>query len=286
MKSVDEFVYDSYRELPIEKVIEIYRKESVPTEIIFSRLQWLEYSHFQDSAGRFRIDIKKQNSAEKLYSNLEKKYLDISKKYGDLLNGLEAKRKAREKISDGEREELGRVEEIKKRTKESVDDLSKKINELDRKVKTSQKELRNFDSDYAKELEFVYSQGLIDKAFVWLRLMKPGKLRIKEPLLIAQYKALPLEEFFNSEFLDSIDRERLAKAEFPDGKYFISSRILENRLQDLPKRIKNLKKLIRDAKELKEMGLNKQYDEDKLYLRLQDLVYERDAIEKYTKERK
>lgn len=286
MKSVDGFVYDSYRELPIEKVIEIYRKESVPTEIIFSRLQWLEYSHFQDSAGRFRRDIKEHNSAERLYNNLEKEYSDISEKYQSLLNRLGIKRKTRERVSDEEKKELERFKELKKKMKESINDLSKKINELSSKTKTSQEELRNFDYDYAKELEFIYSQGLVDNAFAWLRLIKPGKLRIKEPLLIAQYKALPLQEFFNSEYLDSIDRERLAKAESPDGKYLISSKVLENRLRDLPKRIKDLNKLIRDAKELREMGLNKQYDEDKLYSRLQDLLYERDAMEKCIKERK
>ena len=286
MKHVTEFVYNSYLELPVEKVMEIYKKESVPTAIIFSRLQWLEYYHFQASAGKFRRDIRRYNSAEKLYNDLEKKYSDISENYQNLLNSLGAKRKAGEKINDEERKELEKLKELKKRTKESIEDLSKKINEFDRKLKTSQKELKNFDSDYAKELEFIYSHRLVDKAFAWSRLIKPGKLRIKEPLLIAQYGALPLEEFFNSEYLDSIDRERLAKAESPDGKYLIPSRLLENRLQDLPKRIKDLSKLIRDVEELKEMGLNNKYDEDKLYSRLQDLLYERDVIEKYIKERK
>ncbi len=146
--------------------------------------------------------------------------------------------------------------------------------------------VREFEKDYGKELDFIYSNHLLNGMYVMQRLRDPGKFRIAEPLLMAKYKALPLEELFNSEYLNSEDRERLTVAQDENGNYLLPKEIVEERVKKLPDRIKGLQKLMQDARELSKEGHDKPVDYDKLYSRLKDLIYEKNTFRGYLEKRK
>ena len=146
--------------------------------------------------------------------------------------------------------------------------------------KSKSKKVREFEGDYGKELKFIYSNRFVDETLTRQRLADPGKFRIMEPLLMAQYNTLPLEELFNSKHLDSGDRGRLAIAKNEKGHYILPLEILEKRLDELPERIKKLQGAIRDLRELSS-EYEIEFDETELYLRLQDSIYEQNTFREY-----
>ncbi len=283
LKNIDEFVESFYDTLFLERVLDKYQTEKVPQEIIFSRFQNLE-RHFYNLQGKRRRDIWRYKKKVSELENLKEQSSKISEEifsYSKKLKNLKGDREKRKELKD----KLADMNKSKKSFDEEIREVISEKEKFRTQVRNRKKQLREYERDYGREMEHIYSNKIVDENFAWLRLMKPGKFRIKEPILIAQYNILQVNELFNSEYLDSTDRKKMAEHE-TKGHYLIPYKILEGRLKELPIRIKNLSTLIKDAEELQSKGLAEKYDKTKIYSRLQDLLYERDSLDECLKKRK
>ena len=269
LKNLDEFVENSYTTLPLDEIIKKYQREEIHPTFIFSRFQNLEI-HFYKLQRRRRIEeARYKNISSKLqeqggqHSNIlgeMSNYLSKLKK----LKGRDERQKIREKLRGLRKSEDSLVHKM--------GELSLEIEDIDEQRERALNEVRSFEKNYDEEIKYVYSKDnetstpLVDEAFAWSRLIKPGKFRIAEPLLIAQSGVIPIDKLFNCEYIDAIDREMLIKT----GN--VPSDVIKKRFEDLPKRIENLEQLIKDAREFEKIGYK--YDGKKLDSRLQDLEYE------------
>ncbi len=260
MKNRDNFVEKSYEELPLENVLGKYQEEGIDEAVIFSRLQNLE-NHFQ------KLNFKRRGK-ELLYreSNIE---------LGRIEEELEPLRNLKKRAYD--KRDIKEKFRIKKNLELEREKILKKIQERDSQRKISSYKTRKFDENFEKELEYIYSKKIVSENFAWLRLIKPGKFRIGEPLLMAQYGIIPLESLFNCEYLDSTDRRTLFN--------FVPQEMLEKRLGELPIRIKSLKKLIEDAEDLEKMETEYKWKKEKINERIDDLDCEQIFLEEYLNDR-
>ncbi len=275
LRNSDEFVENSYMTLSLDEIIKKYQREKIHPAFIFSRFQNLEI-HFRELQRRRR-------TKEAIYKNLSSKLQELEGGHSNILGEI-SNYLSKLKRLKGSRDEKQKIREKLKGLRKSEDSLvhemgglSLKVDYINGQKERTLNEIKIFEKNYKNEMQYVYSNGLVDEAFAWSRLIKPGKSRIAEPLLIAQNSIIPIDKLFNCEYIDAVDRKILMEAKYPDkDEHLVSSEILEKRLEDLPERIKNLAKLIKNAEEFKKIGYK--CDENKLYSRLQDLLYERDVL--------
>jgi len=275
LRNLDEFVENSYTTLSLDEIIKKYQREEIHPAFIFSRFQNLDI-HFRELQ-------RTRRTKEARYKNLGSKLQELEGGHSNILGEISncLSKLKRLKGSKDERQKIrGKLKELRKSEDSLIHEmggLSLKVNGIDEQRKRTLNEIKTFEENYKNEMQYVYSNGLVDETFAWSRLIKPGKFRIVEPLLIAQNSIIPIDKLFNCEYIDSTDRKILMGAKYPDkDEHIVSLEILEKRLEDLPERIKNLATLIKDAEEFKKMGYK--CDENKLYSRLQDLLYERDVL--------
>ena len=137
------------------------------------------------------------------------------------------------------------------------------------KIKPSNRIL-DFQRNYARELDFIYSQGVANQDFAWQRLTRQGKSsRISETMLIARYGTIPFERLFDSEHLDSVERVALAET------YLVPLEFINKRAKRVEERIRETIDMIANAHEL---GAQGEAFRNKLNTELDGLKYERDAL--------
>tara|TARA_Y100000310_G_scaffold151938_1_gene151527 strand:- start:6410 stop:7228 length:819 start_codon:yes stop_codon:yes gene_type:complete len=252
-----------YNELPLTKVKQLYDNKRIRMGTIFKRFEHIGYL-FSEIPNGYKSWISKSEKLTAQLGDLNSQYDELLVKYNSLKEEKNLDTLLEETLSQ-------KLNEIKK-TEEKITESREKINHyLDKKT--------SFERDFAEEMDYVYSTGLVDESFARLRLIKPGKFRMREPSLMVQYGILEAEEVFDSEHINAIDKEILISTKYPDkDDYIIPLRLIKARLESLPQRMKGLSEMIKDMESLNEMG-EKTYDIiENLNSKLYDMLYERDIL--------
>jgi hypothetical protein len=292
MITLDDYIEKPYSRLPLGIVLQKYQEEKVNEGFIYKRFENLEM-HFMELAKNLRWEIEHR---EILILKEKKLMVQSANLQKSIRNNklLKESGKIRHDPFDDiiipdhgeiDASELENLSDIQK-----LDLIEPELNSISHDIVIAGMNIQNylgdvnsFERDLMTELQTVYEKKLVGPAFATMRLMRPGKFRLKEPVLMVLYGILPPDEVYNSEFIESIERELLVRAK-SRGSYLIPGSLVKKRLMELPGRIKGLAALIKDAEELKAkygMGFNpaKSYD------LLTDLLYEDEMMKRVVRYR-
>jgi uncharacterized phage infection (PIP) family protein YhgE len=280
-----ELMNTDYEEQPLDRVKELYSTKRIRIGTIFKRFEKLGYL-FSEIPNGYRSWINRSEKLTVQLGDLTSKFDESLIKYNSLKEENSRTRNSNthdKKTIDADLEETisqrqGLLNKIKETKEEITESKEKIVNYLTKKS--------NFERDFAEEMDYVYSKRYVNENFARLRLIKPGKFRMRELSLMVQYGILDAEEVFDSEHINAIDIEILVSTKSPDkDEYIIPIDLIKARLESLPKRMKGISKMINDMESLNEMG-KKTYDiRDHLTSKLYDMLYERDILKDCVKNR-
>ena len=274
-----------YEEQPLDRVKELYSTKRIRIGTIFKRFEKLGYL-FSEIPNGYRSWINRSEKLTVQLGDLTSKFDESLIKYNSLKEENSRTRNSNthdKKTIDADLEETisqrqGLLNKIKETKEEITESKEKIVNYLTKKS--------NFERDFAEEMDYVYSKRYVNENFARLRLIKPGKFRMRELSLMVQYGILDAEEVFDSEHINAIDIEILVSTKSPDkDEYIIPIDLIKARLESLPKRMKGISEMINDMESLNEMG-KKTYDIiDNLNSKSHDLLYEENVLKDCVKNR-
>jgi uncharacterized phage infection (PIP) family protein YhgE len=280
-----ELMNTDYEEQPLDRVKELYSTKRIRIGTIFKRFEKLGYL-FSEIPNGYRSWINRSEKLTVQLGDLTSKFDESLIKYNSLKEENSRTRNSNthdKKTIDADLEETisqrqGLLNKIKETKEEITESKEKIVNYLTKKS--------NFERDFAEEMDYVYSKRYVNENFARLRLIKPGKFRMRELSLMVQYGILDAEEVFDSEHINAIDIEILVSTKSPDkDEYIIPIDLIKARLESLPKRMKGISKMINDMESLNEMG-EKTYDIiDNLNSKSHDLLYEENVLKDCVKNR-
>ena len=280
-----ELMNTDYEEQPLDRVKELYSTKRIRIGTIFKRFENLGYLFSEIPIG-YRSWINESEELTAQLGDLTSKFDESLIKYNSLKEENSRTRNSNthdKKTIDADLEETisqrqGLLNKIKETKEEITESKEKIVNYLTKKS--------NFERDFAEEMDYVYSKRYVNENFARLRLIKPGKFRMRELSLMVQYGILDAEEVFDSEHINAIDIEILVSTKYPDkDEYIIPIDLIKARLESLPKRMKGISEMINDMESLNEMG-EKTYDIiDNLNSKSHDLLYEENVLKDCVKNR-
>jgi|ETN02SMinimDraft_2_1059926.scaffolds.fasta_scaffold45760_2 uncharacterized phage infection (PIP) family protein YhgE len=280
-----ELMNTDYEEQPLDRVKELYSTKRIRIGTIFKRFEKLGYL-FSEIPNGYRSWINRSEKLTVQLGDLTSKFDESLIKYNSLKEENSRTRNSNthdKKTIDADLEETisqrqGLLNKIKETKEEITESKEKIVNYLTKKS--------NFERDFAEEMDYVYSKRYVNENFARLRLIKPGKFRMRELSLMVQYGILDAEEVFDSEHINAIDIEILVSTKYPDkDEYIIPIDLIKARLESLPKRMKGISEMINDMESLNEMG-EKTYDIiDNLNSKSHDLLYEENVLKDCVKNR-
>tara|TARA_B100001971_G_scaffold178365_1_gene173234 strand:+ start:339 stop:1211 length:873 start_codon:yes stop_codon:yes gene_type:complete len=280
-----ELMNTDYEEQPLDRVKELYSTKRIRIGTIFKRFEKLGYL-FSEIPNGYRSWINRSEKLTVQLGDLTSKFDESLIKYNSLKEENSRTRNSNthdKKTIDADLEETisqrqGLLNKIKETKEEITESKEKIVNYLTKKS--------NFERDFAEEMDYVYSKRYVNENFARLRLIKPGKFRMRELSLMVQYGILDAEEVFDSEHINAIDIEILVSTKYPDkDEYIIPIDLIKARLESLPKRMKGISEMINDMESLNEMG-KKTYDIiDNLNSKSHDLLYEENVLKDCVKNR-
>ena len=280
-----ELMNTDYEEQPLDRVKELYSTKRIRIGTIFKRFEKLGYL-FSEIPNGYRSWINRSEKLTVQLGDLTSKFDESLIKYNSLKEENSRTRNSNthdKKTIDADLEETisqrqGLLNKIKETKEEITESKEKIVNYLTKKS--------NFERDFAEEMDYVYSKRYVNENFARLRLIKPGKFRMRELSLMVQYGILDAEEVFDSEHINAIDIEILVSTKSPDkDEYIIPIDLIKARLESLPKRMKGISEMINDMESLNEMG-KKTYDIiDNLNSKSHDLLYEENVLKDCVKNR-